>query len=239
LVFGKRVTIVVGHFGSGKTEIAVNGALKLAAGGVPVSLVDLDVVKPYFRSRATRAVLAERGVSLVVPTGENIFADLPIIVPQVRALLRDERRKVLFDVGGDDTGARVLGSLADVVPVDETDHLQVLNFRRPFTETVEAAVTMVREIEQAARLAVTGVISNTHLMGETTPEIVADGYRMAAEVAGRVGVPVVAVVAERGVAARLDPALFACPLFVLERLIRPQFDVPRQQRSTGPLFVLT
>ena len=115
-MFGKRITAIVGHFGSGKTEIAVNGALKLAGDGVPVALVDLDVVKPYFRSRAARGTLAEHGVDLVVPAGDNIFADLPIIVPQIRTLLRDGRRKVLVDVGGDDTGARALGSLADAVP---------------------------------------------------------------------------------------------------------------------------
>ncbi len=238
-VFAKRVTIIVGHFGSGKTEIAVNGALKLADGGVEVALVDLDIVKPYFRSRITRAVMAEHGVALVVPTGENIFADLPIIVPQIRTLLRDGARKVLFDVGGDDTGARALGSLSDIIPREETEHLLVLNFSRPFTDTVEAAVTMVREIEAAARLPVTGMISNTHLMGETTPEIVLDGYRMARETAARVGVPVVAVGVDETLAAGLDAGRLECPLFPMKRLLRPPFDIPRQQRLTGPLFVLT
>ncbi len=238
-MFGKRVTIIVGHFGSGKTEIAVNGALKLASDGIDVALVDLDVVKPYFRSRVTRATMAEHGVHLVVPTGENIFADLPIIVPQIRTLLLDSRRKVLFDAGGDDTGARALGSLADVMPREETEHLLVLNFRRPFTDSVDTAVAMLREIEAAARLPITGVISNTHLMGETTPEIVLDGYRMARETAARVGVPVVAVAAEESLAASLGASLLECPLFPLTRLLRPPFEQPRQQRTTGPLFVLT
>jgi hypothetical protein len=238
-VFGKRVTIVVGHFGSGKTEIAVNGALKLAADGIQVALVDLDIVKPYFRSRVTRALMAEHGVALIVPGGENIHADLPIIVPQIRTMLRDPARKVLFDVGGDDTGARALGSLADVVPHQETDHLLVLNFRRPFTETVEAAVLMVREIEAAARLPITGVISNTHLMGETTAEIVTDGYWLARATAERVGVPVVAVAVESGLASHLDAASFDCPLMPLTRTLRPPFEQPRAQRTTGPLFVLT
>lgn len=238
-MFGRRVTIIVGHFGSGKTEIAVNGALQLADSGVPVALVDLDVVKPYFRSRAARAVMAEHGVDLVVPGGDNVFADLPIIVPQVRALLRESRRKVLFDVGGDDTGARVLGSLSDVVPAEETEHLLVLNFRRPFTDTVETAVTMLREIETAARLPVTGVISNTHLMGETTPETVLEGYRHARATARAVGVPVVAVVAEERLAAALDAGALGCPVFPLRRVLRPSFDQPRAQRTSGPLFVLT
>jgi hypothetical protein len=239
MVFGQRVTAIVGHFGSGKTEIAVNGALRLAAEGRPVTLVDLDVVKPYFRSRAARETLAAHGVDLVVPAGDTIFADLPIIVPRVRTMLRDERRRVLLDVGGDDTGARALGSIADAVPREETDHLLVLNFRRPFTETVEAAVTMIREIEAAARLRVTGVISNTHLMGETTAEVVTDGYRMAVATAAAAGVPVVAVAVEEALAAELAAAAFACPVFPLRRVLRPPFAQSRPQRTSGPPFVLT
>lgn len=238
-MLGKRVTIVVGHFGSGKTEIAVNAALKLADEGIPVALVDLDVVKPYFRSRATRGVLAEHGVELVVPAGENIYADLPIIVPQIRSLLREPGRRVLFDVGGDDTGARALGSVSDAIPRDETEHLVVVNFRRPFTETVASAVAMVREIELAGRLPVTGMISNTHLMGETTPEIVFEGYRLARQTAEAVGVPLVAVVAETDLASRLDATRFDCPVMPLRRLLRPPFEQPRVERTTGPLFVLT
>lgn len=239
-MFDKRVTIIVGHFGSGKTEIAVNGALALAGDGVPVTLVDLDVVKPYFRSRAARATMAEHGVALIVPTGDNIFADLPIIVPQVRAVLRDSARRVVFDVGGDDTGARALGSLSDVFPpLDETEHLAVLNFRRPFTDTVATAVAMVREIEAAARLPVTGVISNTHLLAETTPEIVLEGLVLAHETAERLGVPVAAVAVEVGLAAEIEAAHPGCPVLPLKRVLLPPFARTKQQRATGPLFVLT
>lgn len=238
-MLASRVTIIVGHFGSGKTEIALNLALKLAEEGRPVTLVDLDVVKPYFRTRSARAWLAASGVALVAPQGDNIFADLPIIVPQIRTLLRDGGRRVLMDAGGDDTGARVLGSLADVIPREETDHLLVLNFRRPFTETVDTAVAMVREIEAAARLPVTGLISNTHLMGETTPAIVLDGYRLARETARRLGLPVVAVTVDEATGAQMAGEELSCPLFMLRRIIRPPFDQTRAQRTTGPLFALT
>ena len=88
-MYQKRVTVLVGHFGSGKTEIALNGALDLAAAGLRVTLADLDVVKPYFRSRSARAILSDAGIELVAPTGANVHADLPIIVPQIRSHLRD------------------------------------------------------------------------------------------------------------------------------------------------------
>ena len=110
-MYQRRVTVFVGHFGSGKTEIALNGALELAAAGSSVTVADLDVVKPYFRSRSARAILSDAGVDLLAPTGANVHADLPIIVPQIRSCLRDEHSRLILDVGGDDLGARVLGSL--------------------------------------------------------------------------------------------------------------------------------
>jgi hypothetical protein len=238
-VFTRRVTIFVGHFGSGKTEIALNAALRAAEGGAAVALVDLDIVKPYFRSRSARAFMAAAGVRVVAPEGDHIHADLPIIVPQIRTLLRDAQRRVIFDVGGDDTGARALGSLADVVPRAETDHLLVLNFRRPFTETVEAAVEMVREIEAAARLPVSGLISNTHLMGETTAAVVLEGYRLADETARRLGIPLMAVGADEATRQLLHEEELSCPVFALRRLIRPPFESRRYRPTIGPLFALT
>ncbi|NWF99405.1 MAG: cobalamin biosynthesis protein CbiA [Thermoanaerobaculaceae bacterium] len=236
-MLASRVTIIVGHFGSGKTEIALNLAVDLAHRGARVALVDLDVVKPYFRSRSARAFMAELGVRVVAPQGENIHADLPIIVPEIRTLLRDGQARVLMDVGGDDTGARVVGSLADMMPLAETEHLLVLNFRRPFTDTVEAAVVMAREIEAAARLPLTGLVSNTHLMEETTPAIVLEGYRLAQGVGWALGVPVVAVAVDEGVHPQVQGQL-DCPLVVLKRYLAPPFAAQPRLRRTGPLFVL-
>ncbi len=185
----RRIGILVGHFGSGKTEIALNLALQLATRRDDVVLVDLDVVKPYFRSRSAREFMAGRGVRVVAPDGELAHADLPIVLPEVRRVLQDPECRVLIDAGGDPVGARVLGSLADVVPVGETELLVVLNFRRPSTTSVDEAVAMVRAIEAASRLAVSGLISNTHLLGETTAEVVRRGLTLARETADRLGVP--------------------------------------------------
>ncbi len=237
-MFDRRVTLLVGHFGSGKTEIALNGALDMAAKGSTVTLADLDIVKPYFRSRSARAVLAAAGIRLLAPTGENVHADLPIIVPQIRQALRDPHCRLIADVGGDDTGARVLGSLSDVVPSEETHCLVVLNFRRPSTPNPTEAVVMVRAIETVARLSVTGLVSNTHLMGETTTDVVLDGYRMAMEAAGVLDLPLVAITVDEDTAHGISEAELDCPLLVLRRLVLPPFEQTREQRTSGPLFVV-
>ncbi|MCP4899580.1 MAG: cobalamin biosynthesis protein CbiA [bacterium] len=237
-LFQRRVTLFVGHFGSGKTEIAINCALDLSAAGRRVALADLDVVKPYFRSRSARKWLAEADIQLVAPQGENLHADLPIIVPQIRSLLRQGDQTVIMDVGGDDTGARVLGSLADVLDPEETDTLLVLNFRRPSTPGVDEAVEMVRRIEVVSRTRITGLVSNTHLMNETTADLVDDGYRLALETSQRLGVPVVAIAAQDTHLKQLDPVEYECQILALRRILLPQFEQTLQQRATGPLFVL-
>ena len=237
-MYRKRVTLLVGHFGSGKTEIALNGALDLAAAGERTTLADLDVVKPYFRSRSARAILSDAGIELLAPTGANVHADLPIIVPQIRSHLRDPNRRLIMDVGGDDVGARVLGSLSDVVPFDDTDCLLVLNFRRPSTPDPDSALQMIREIEVVGRVPVSGLISNTHLMEETTPAVVVDGYRQAVETARLADVPLVAVTVAEDLMADLRQEEFECPVIAMRRVVMPPFAQSQRLRTTGPLFVV-
>ncbi len=235
-MFDSRVTVLVGHFGSGKTEIALNVAVDLASQGIPVTMADLDVVKPYFRTRSARALLTESGIDLLAPEGSNIHADLPIIVPQIRSQLRCSDRRLVVDVGGDDVGARVLGSLADVVPRAETECLLVLNFRRPSTPDSITAVNMVRKIEAVGQLPVTGLISNTHLMDETTPEIILEGLELAQRTAGVLGIPVLAVAVGEELVDELR-SVVETPVVVLRRIVVPPFET-RIQRTTGPLFVV-
>lgn len=237
-MFRSRVTVLVGHFGSGKTEIAINQALVLAEGAERVALVDLDVVKPYFRSRSARALMAERSVDLVAPEGENVFADLPIIVPRIRTLVRDPGVRIIIDAGGDPTGARALGSLADVIPDGETEVLLVVNFRRPFTTSVEEAVAMAGEIEASARRRLTALVSNTHLMSETSAELVREGYRLAVRTGERLGLPVIAVTVDEATRAKLRDDDFDCPIVTLHRIVKPPFEPPSRGPKVGPLFVV-
>lgn len=236
-MFSRPLTVLVGHFGSGKTEIALNGALDLAAGGEAVTLVDLDVVKPYFRSRSARHILTRAGVKLIAPEGENVYADLPIIVPQVRDTLRRPQGKTILDVGGDGAGARVLGSLTDVLPTTGIEILVVLNFSRPSTPDPAGAVAMIHEIEAVSRVRVTGLVSNTHMMEDTTPEIILNGARMAVETGAASGLPVAAAAVHEDMAASVNGDL-PCPAFILTRIVKPPFEVQPQRRTVGPLFVL-
>jgi len=189
----RPVAILVGHFGSGKTEIAVNLAFGLRNRGAEVTLVDLDLVKPYFRCRLAKEDLEARGIRLVAPTGDRFYADLPILVPEARAAVRHGHgngSRLIFDVGGGDLGARALGSLSGMVDRSSADILFVVNANRPFAEDLSSLCTMLREVEAAARLDVTGLVANTHLLEETTPEIVRAGIRAARELETATGLPI-------------------------------------------------
>jgi len=188
----RPVAILVGHFGSGKTEIAVNLAFGLRNRGVEVTLVDLDLVKPYLRCRLAKDDLESRGVRLVAPTGDRFYADLPILVPEARTAVRDgagRSGRLIFDVGGDDLGARVLGSLSGLLDRRTTELLFVVNANRPFAEDLPSLRRMLDKVQAAARLGVTALVANTHLMDETTPDTVREGIRAARDLEAATGIP--------------------------------------------------
>ncbi len=235
-----RITILVGHFGSGKTEIAVNLARRLRERGETITLIDLDVVKPYFRSRGLIEDLEAIGIGLVAPRDEFSHADLPIVVPEVRAAIGQATaglRRVIVDVGGADVGARVLGSIPGLTDAAVTDVLFVVNGNRPFADTRDAVVAMLREIESASRLTVRGLVANTHLMDETTAQTVVAGIELAAEVGVATSLPVRFAVARREVVEGVRPHLADLPLLVIERHIMPPLELrrPGQRRRSSIL----
>jgi len=187
------VTVLVGHFGSGKSEIAVNLAFGWRDRGAEVTVIDLDLVKPYFRSRLLRDEMQERGIVVSVPENDRFYADLPILVPEARGAVGQAvagGRRVILDVGGSEVGSRVLGSLPGLGNPALTDVLFVVNGNRPFAEDPPAVVAMLRDIESVSKLRVTGLVANTHLMEETTPDIVAAGIDLAGAVAQATGIPI-------------------------------------------------
>lgn len=238
-LFESRVTVFAGHFGSGKTELALNASIAAARAGHRTALVDLDVVKPYFRSRSAQAVLAEHGVELVAPQGDLMTADLPVVCADVRARFADRSVKVFVDAGGNDVGVKALSSVLDALPAQDASVLLVLNFRRPLTPDVPSAIAMARAIEGAARLKFTGVISNTHLIRETTPSVVLEGYGKALEVASQMGLPLLAVSVEKPLAGEVRERDPSCPLLAVERFVRPPFEKKEPElkvRKVGPIF---
>ena len=219
----KRVIVFAGAYGSGKTEVAVNYAIGLATSqNQPVSIIDLDIVNPYFRSREAAGEMEAQGVQVIMPHNEMGFADLPIILPEIRGAIERPDGKVVVDVGGDAVGARVLSSMVDAFTPAGYEFLIVLNARRPFTSDVAGSLKMMRAIELSARLKFTGIVSNTHLIGETTTATVIEGYKLAEEVGKAAEIPVAFVSVVTEVAKLLDPNVVKVPVFALSRqMLKP------------------
>jgi hypothetical protein len=221
----QKHVIFVGNFGSGKTEVAVNFARYIRKlEDSPVQVVDLDVVNPYFRSREAIDVLKEEGIDVIAPKGDKFYADLPIIVPEVRGALQTPGSRVILDVGGDDLGATVLASLKDAIPDGSYELWIVLNARRPFTDTVEGSVKMVGQIEGASKLKATGLIGNTHLMHETSPKIVEDGLRITREVASRLSLPIPFVAVQEKIIQAVAEKSLGVPLLPLHLTMRRPWE---------------
>lgn len=219
----KNGIIFIGNYGSGKTEVAVNYARHLRTEShSPISLIDLDVVNPYFRSREATGVLKNEGIEVISPGGEWHHSELPIILPQIRPLLLEPTGPVLLDVGGDDVGASVLASLKDAITTDRFDLWVVLNGRRPFTGNVADATRMVRELEAASSLKATGIVSNTHLLQETTLEIILEGLELSRRTALELSIPLTLLAFGEEHAEEVRKAVSAVPLLPMRlTMLRP------------------
>lgn len=217
-----RVTILAGHSGSGKTEIAINRAMRLARSGQQAALVDLDTVNHYFRSRLVLDQLRTAGVRVVLPPPGMQNADIPIISPEVRGVLKDPGWQVFVDLGGDATGSRVLGQFAEQL-AGTADMLLVVNPYRPRTASAEKALTEAADILATAKLAWTGVLANPNLGPETTADDVISGFEAAHEAARQLGVPLVGAAVRLDLAAEVgaqDPGLAIEPLEIyLDRTV--------------------
>ena len=191
-----RISIVTGHYGTGKTEFSVNLALALAAEGASVMLADLDIVNPYFRSRERRNLLEEAGVRLISSSQSCSDADVPALPAELLTILENRNLRGVLDIGGDPVGARVLARFQPKLVQEDYQLIYVLNANRPEVRTVETAVTYLRGIEATTGLTCTGIVNNTHLCGETTEDEIRKGAALAVEVSQETGIPVLCHVAE-------------------------------------------
>lgn len=186
----KRIQIVTGHYGSGKTEYAVNLALTLAQQRKNVALADMDIVNPYFRSYEQSRRLEQAGIRVIVTSCGGV-ADIPAINPEVLSLFQQEKWTGVLDIGGDPIGARVLARFAPQLQNCDFDLLFVLNANRPETRDADSALDYMRAIERESLQKVTGIVNNTHLCAETTAEEILKGAALAKELSRRTGLPVV------------------------------------------------
>ena len=171
----KRLTLFAGHYGSGKTNIAVNYAFKLAGEGKQVCIADLDIVNPYFRTKDSEEELSAAGIRLVSPKFANSNVDLPALPAESYSLVQDKSTYGIMDIGGDDRGAYALGRYASAIKAENNYRMAfVVNCYRPLTSTVEDTVEIMKEIEAACGLKFTCIVNNSNLGEETTEETLFD-----------------------------------------------------------------
>ena len=217
----KGVVIIVGNYGSGKTEVAINLAVHHKRAGADVRIADLDLVNPYFRTREAKDPLSEMGIELVLPPDQYLQADLPILSPRVAGMIRQPAELTLLDVGGDDAGATVLATLEDSFKNKSVRVLQVVNPLRPFTETFEGFLKIRKEIERAARLAVDGIIGNANLIDETSADEIYDGYEFVSELSEQSGLALEFITVDRELLPAVDVQRFSCPVLAINRQLVP------------------
>ena len=191
-----RLSIVTGHYGTGKTEFAVNLALAMAQDGERVMMADLDIVNPYFRSRERRKLLEEAGIRLISSSQACSDADVPALPAALLTILEDRSIRGILDIGGDPVGARVLARFQPRIVMEDHQLIYVLNANRPEVRETENAIAYLRGIEATTGLTCTGIVNNTHLCGETTEEEIRKGAALAAEVSRETSIPVLCHVAE-------------------------------------------
>ncbi len=208
-----RIATIVGHYGSGKSELAINIALLFAAmkktgegfsdsapfclddseeEKLPVCLADLDVVNPYFRSREVSKYLNSMGIKVIASAEDFPNVDLPYMPESMSSIFQNQDVFAVIDAGGDPAGARVLARYSNDLKKYNADIYFILNANRPFTKTAVDTIKCIHDIEGAANLKITGIINNTHLMGDTEVEDIIMGAKLSETVSEETGIPIVA-----------------------------------------------
>lgn len=191
----KRYYVIIGNFGSGKTELALNMAFEAAAKGEKVTLVDIDVINPYFRSTERKAELESAGIRLISPNFTSSGVEVPSIPAEIFSVFSDNSDLVIFDVGGDPVGAIAMGQYYGYFKeLENFEVWYVINCRRPLSSGADENIEMIGKITGVSRLRVTGILNNTNLAHETSVTDLMDGLSITREVSERTGLPVIGTV---------------------------------------------
>ena len=215
------LVVIVGNYGSGKTEVSINLAVNRKRAGLDVGIADLDLVNPYFRTREARITLTDLGIKVILPPEQYLQADLPVLSPTIAGLIRESGDLTILDVGGDDAGATVLSALADAFSGKKMHMLQVVNPLRPQTSTVSGCLTMRNEIEKAAQLTITGLIGNANLIDETSAEDIYSGYEFVETVSQESGLPLEFITVSQELLPKIDIKRFSCAVLPIARQLVP------------------
>ncbi len=218
----KRITIVSGHYGSGKTNIAVNFALEAKKQYENVTIADIDIVNPYFRTKDSEELLIEAGIRLICSEYANTNIDIPALPQDIYAVTDDKSMRAVLDVGGDERGALALGRVSQRI-VEENDYemIYVVNKYRPLTADADSAIEVMREIEAACRIKFTSIINNSNLGKETAPEDVLKTTEYAEEIAEKTGIPLMYTTVEQSLYLPLENKIKNLyPLSIQKNLVK-------------------
>lgn len=229
-MFDRRIDIFTGHFGSGKTELAVNFAIKLselsrgefedtASVNRRTAIVDMDIINPFFRTVDAKSELERHGIWVISSIYANTNVDIPALPPEIYTLFEKKEYKVVFDVGGDDLGAKAVSRFRQEILDDDYELFFVVNVKRPMTDTPEKIKEMVYRIEESSRIKITKLVNNTNYLYETTAENIIEGHKMLEEVSREIGVPIAFA---SGLRKPLEEAgrVIKVPLLPIDKLIR-------------------
>lgn len=222
------IVVIVGNYGSGKTEVSINLAVHRKRAGLDVRIADLDLVNPYFRTREARAALTKLGIAMVLPAERYLQADLPVLSPAIAGSIREPGDLTVLDVGGDDAGATVLSALADAFRGRSLSMLQVVNPLRPATQTLEGCLKIRQEIEAAAQMKITGVIGNANLVDDTCLEDIYSGYEFVKAFAAENALTLEFITVAKEFMAEIDTRRFSCPVLPIFRQLVPPWSKARK-----------
>lgn len=218
-----RLKIIIGAYGSGKSEISVNLALRMRK-EMPESkvlLADLDIVNPFYRSADAADILKKNGIRLISPMYANSNVDAPVLSGEVYVIFDDESYRGVFDIGGEDMGATILGSMKTRLDNTKADLLMAVNTRRPFTSTADEIIIMASELTEASKMNITGFINNTNVLEDTKAQDVAEGEKILKEVERKTGIPLLMTTVMEGVMNEEQMKLLEAPEVVtLQRTIK-------------------
>ena len=219
---GSRFIVLTGNYGSGKTEIALNLALGYAESGQKTTLVDLDIVNPYFRSGEKKAETEAAGIRMLMPTYALTTVDIPALPPEIQSVFDIPSDRVVFDVGGDDTGAAALGRYHPAFDArkDVTRMALVINCMRPLTQDEEDIIDLAERISSRSRMRIDLLINNTNLADQTTAEMVEAGERIVRSCAERMGILSVVTAAKPEILKQITTEL---PCLPVRRYMAPEW----------------
>lgn len=220
-MFNKRISIFTGHFGSGKTEVAVNYTLQMSKRAEKTAIVDFDIVNPYFRTTDAKGKLESEGIWVVTPLYANTNVDVPALPSEVNTLFENREYKIVFDVGGDDLGAKVLSRYKNEIVQDSYQMLFVVNIKRPMTDTEEKIEEMIHSIESSSRLRIDGLVNNTNLLQDTSPEVVLEGYKVLKRISKKLNKPITFTSGLRNVMSEIKHKIDSNILFMDKTITLP------------------